>query len=245
MTSAATVSRSEETAMNDLSPIGHNQGPTLDPIEALTAQYDELLSEVANWTDGALVENEAQHDAVAELLKQFKTYSSALTKAAKERTDPLHKAWKAEVAAVKVYTDDADRMQGTLVACVAPFKAKLAEAKKAAERASWEAADKARREAEAKAAAINAADLDAVREADAARQAALDAQKAASASSKGKVKGMRTVHHFEVTSHKELINDILTNDRAALVAFMDEYARRNHRARTLAGVRVWTTQEAF
>ncbi|WP_226780305.1 hypothetical protein [Oceaniglobus trochenteri] len=231
--------------MNDMTPagIGHNGAP--DPIEAVTSAYDDLLMEVANWTDGAVVENEAQHDAVADLLKQFKTYKAELTKAGKERTEPLHKAWKAEVAAVKVYTDDAERMQSALVACVAPYKAKLAEEKRAEERAAWEAADKARREAEAKAAAANAADLEAQREAAAAKQAAMDAQKAASAGSKDQVKGMRTVHHYEVESQKELLNWIIANDRPAMVAFLDDYARRNHRSQGMAGVKVWTTKEAF
>jgi len=231
--------------MNDMTPagIGHNGSP--DPIETVVAEYDDLLSEVANWTDGAAVENEAQHDAVADLLKHFKTYKSALVKAGKERTEPLHKVWKAEVAAVKAYTDDADRMQDSLVACVAPFKAKLIEAKRQATRAAWEAADKLRKDAEAKAKTANAADLDAQREAHAAQQAAMDAQKAASAASKDKVPGMRPVHHFEVDSHMLLLNWIIKSDRAAMTAFLDDYARRNHRSQAMDGVRTWQTKEAF
>ncbi|KAF0675099.1 hypothetical protein [Profundibacterium mesophilum] len=229
--------------MNAHATIGHNNPP--DPIEAVTAEYDDLLSEVANWTDGEPVTSREQHDEVADLLKQLKGYRSALTRAGKERTDPLHKAWKAEVAAVKVYTDDAERMQGALVAAVAPYKAKLAEEQRAKERAAWEAADKTRREAEATAAAASASDLEAQRAVAAAKQAEIEAQKAASAVSKDKVKGLRTVTRFEVTSHKELLNDIVQSDRAAMVEFLEDYARRHHRDRTLPGVRTWTEKEAY
>ena len=230
--------------MNDMSPagIGHNAPPS--PLEDVAAKYDDHLSEVANWTDGEPVTTEAQHDAVASLIKTQKTYRSELAKAGKEATDPLHKIWKAAVAAVKVYTDEADLAQDALVACVAPFKAQLVEAKRQAERAAWEAADKLRREAEAKAKAANAADLDAQREAHAAQQAAMDAQKAASAASKDKVGGMRKVQRHAVDSHKDLLNWIIQNDRPAMTAFLDDYARRNQRTK-MTGVRTWEEEEAF
>lgn len=229
--------------MNVQASIGHNNPP--DPIEAVMAEYDAVISEAQNWADGEPVTDEAGMNAVDAILKEFKSYKAALAKAGKERTDPLHKSWKAEVAAVKVYTDDADRIQSALVATVAPFKAKLAEEKKAAERAAWEAADKARREAEAKAAAANAADIEAQREAAAAQQAAMDAVKSAQAQAKDSVKGMRTVTRYEITDHRAALHWIAKNDRDAVTAFIDEYVRRNHKAATIEGVRVWQEKEAF
>ncbi len=226
-----------------MTTIGHNNPPC--PIETVIAEYDAIITEAQNWADGEPVADEASMKAVDEIIKGFKSYRSALTKAGKERTDPLHKAWKAEVAAVKVYTDDADMMQSALVALVGPYKAKLAEEKRAAERAAWEAADKARREAEARAATANAADIEAQRKAMAAKKAAMDAEQAAKAQSKDKVKGLRTVTRHEITSIGDALNWIAKNDKPAMAAFVTEYVRRNHKAANISGVRVWDEKEAF
>ena len=223
--------------------IGHNNPP--DPIETVIAEFDDILIEAQNWADGEPVETEAAMLSVDEIIKGFKKYRTALNKAGKERTDPFHKAWKAEVAAVKVYADDADLMQAALVALVAPFKAKLAEKKKAEERAAWQAAEDARKEADAKAAAANAADIEAQREAQAAKQAAMDAQKTAQSQSKDKVKGLRTVTRHEITDMRAAVNWIATNDKDAMADFATEYVRRNHKTAEIAGVRVWEEKEAF
>lgn len=223
--------------------VGGNNPP--DPIETVLAEYDAVIAEAQNWADGEPVDDEAGMKAVDEVLKGFKSYKTALGKAGKERTDPLHKAWKAEVAAVKVYTDDAALLQEALVACVAPFKAKLAAEKEAAERAAWEAAEKARREAEAKAAQANAADIEAQREAHEARQAALEADKAARAQRKDAVKGMRTVHHFEVTDMRALVNWLARNRKDEVAEFAMGFAERNHKTTPMDGVNTWTTKEAF
>jgi hypothetical protein len=223
--------------------IGHNRAP--DPIELVTAQYDDLITEAQNWTDGEAVTTEAQMLSVDDLIKGFKTYRADLAKAGKERTDPLHKAWKAEVAAVKVYTDDADRIQAAMVATVAPFKAKLAEEKEAARKAAWEASQALEREARAKAAAADASNLDAQREADAAQAAAMEARKAASAAQKDTVKGMRTVTHFEVEDTSEMLRWMNKTHRDALDAFCHDYAQRHHKQGAIPGVRVWTTKEAY
>lgn len=230
--------------MNDMTPmIGHNNPP--DPIEAVIALHDETLSEVQNWADGQPVEDEASMTSVDALIKAFKTYKSDLRDAAKERTEPLHKAWKAEIAAVKVYTDDADLMQKTLVALVAPFKAKLVAQKEAERREAWEKAQAAQREAEAKIAAANAADIEAQREAREAQQAALDATKTAQTQSKDTIKGMRTVHHHEVTDMRGLVNWIATNDKDAMAEFATAYAAKHHRTAEMHGVRTWSAKEAF
>lgn len=224
---------------------GHNNPPADDPIEMVTAEYAATLDEAQNWTDGEPVTDEAGMTAVDNILKVFKKYRSSLVEAAKERTGPLHKTWKAEVAAVKVYTDDADLIQTALVAIVAPFKAKLADEKKAAERAAWEAADKARKDAAAKDAAAQAGDLEAQREAMAAKQAVIDAETRAKAASKDKPKGMRTVYHHEIDDMRALVNWIAKNGKEAMAEFATEYARQNHKNGALDGVKTWTTKEAF
>ena len=228
---------------NTRAVIGGNSPP--DPIEVVTAQYDDIISEAQNWSDGESVTDEAQMNAVDELIKGFKTYRADLTKAAKERTDPLHKAWKAEVAAVKVYTDDADLLQGTLVAAVAPFKAKLAADKEIARKAAWQAAQDAEREANAKAAAADTANIEAQREAAQAQAAAMEARKAASAAQKDTVKGMRTVQYHDIADMRALVNWIATNDKPAMAAFAEAYAARNHKDIPDAVVRSWTAKEAY
>lgn len=228
--------------MNQIAPIGHNGH---DPIADCAALYDDIISEAQNWADGEPVTDEASCLAVDEIIKGFKTYRTALTKAGKERTDPPHKVWKAEVAAVKVYTDDADRLQSCLVALVGPFKQEQAAKKESERKAAWEAARKAEREAAELAAKADAGNIDDQRAADAAKQAQIDAQKAASVAQKDTVKGMRTVTHHEVVDMGLLINWIARNDKEAIAAFATEYARKNHAAIPDDTVRTWTTKEAF
>lgn len=224
-----------------MSNIGHNNPPS--PINAVMSEYDDVISEAQNWTDGEPVTDKAGMDAVDSLLKQFKKYRTALTKAGKEQTDPYHKAWKAAVADVKVCTDDADLIQKALVATVAPFKAKLAAEQEAERKAAWEAANKARQEAEALAAKADASNLDAQREAEAAKQAVIDAEK--TAKTVDSVKGMRTVKHFEVCDMRALVNWIAKNDKVAMADFANEYARKNNENIPDDVVRSWSTKEAF
>ena len=231
------------TEANPRAVIGANNPP--DPIEQVLAAYDGTIAEATNWADGEPVTDEAGMNAVDAVLKEFKTYRSELAKAGKERTDPLHKAWKAEVAAVKVYTDDADLMQKALVATVAPFKANLAAAKQEAERKAWEETNRLRREAEEAARNANAADLDAQRGLQAAKEAALEAEKAAKATAKEKPKGMRKVTRYAIDDHKAALHWIARQDKDAMTAFIEEYVRRNHKAATIDGVRVWEDKEAF
>ena len=223
--------------------LGHNNPP--DPLETVVSQYDDIISEATNWTDGEPVTTEAQMLSVDALIKGFKTYRADLAKAGKERTEPLHRAWKAEVAAVKVYTDDADRIQAALVASVGPFKAALAAEKEAARRAAWQAAQDAERAAEELARAADASNLDAQREADAARYAALEAKKAASAAQKDKVKGLRAVQYHEIANMRGLVNWIAANDKPAMAAFAEAYAAKNHKDIPDEIVRSFTKMEAF
>ena len=231
--------------MNDMTPagIGHNGPP--DPIEVVMAEYDATISEAQNWADGEPVSDQSSMESVDAILKEFKSYKTALTKAGKERTDPLHKAWKSEVAAVKIYLDDAAARQSTLVACVAPYKKKLADEKAEQERLAWEETNRLRREAEAREAEANEASIEDQREIMAAKQAVIDAEKAAKAAKGQAPKGMRTVTHHEITSMRDVVNWIARQDKDAMAEFATEYVRRNHKGKAISGVRVWQEKEAF
>ena len=221
----------------------HNNPP--DPIDEVIAAHFDTLEEVPNWLDGSAIENEAQMKAVDALLAGVKAALKDLAAAEKSATAPLHDAWKAEIARFKPTKEDFERQKAGLIAVVDVFKRKLADEKKAAERAAWAAADAARVEAAKKAAAAASTDLDAQREADEEQRAALDAIKAAQATGKDTVKGMRTVHRFEITDHRAALHWIAAHDKPAMTAFIEAYVAKNHKTATIEGVRTYTEKEAF
>lgn len=221
---------------------GHNNPP--DAIDEVIASHADTLLEAENWADGELVDNEGQMQAVDLLTKEMKAAVKDAKGGQKSESAPHFDAHKAAIARWKPTVEDMQRLVDCLVAANAPFKAKLLADQKAAERAEWDKANAARLEAERLAREANASDVEAQREAQAAAQAAIDAEKAAKAS-KATVKGMRTVHHYEIEDGRLCINWILQNDRDALTAFMDNYAAKNHRTADIAGVKSWTTKESF
>lgn len=223
--------------------IGHNNPP--DPIDLALEPYGDILEEVGNWLDGAVVENDGQLSATDKLLKDLKAARKAVDEARDEFTKPLHEAWKTEVARWKPTQDDLDRQVKCLVAAQAPYKAKLAAAKEVA-RLAAEAEAAAKIEAARQAhLAANAASLADQRAADDMLKEAEDAQRAASRAAKDTVKGMRTVQVYEIQSHKEALNWIARNDREAVTLFIEDYVRRNFKLRPIDGVKVESRKEAF
>jgi hypothetical protein len=60
------------------------------------------------------------------------------------------------------------------------------------------------------------------------------------------VKGLRTVTRYEITDHRALLHWIAANRRADMTAFIEEWARKNHRETQQAdGLRGWTEKEAY
>lgn len=230
--------------MNDLTPDRLHNGPP-DPIDEALAPYSDAIAEAENWLDGTPVTDEAQMKAVDAIISDVRKAKVDLGKAKKSATAPLHDAWKSEIARWKPTEDDIDRRLKGLAAIVEPFKRKLAEEKEAAKRAAYEEAQRKDREAQETASKASAADYEAQLEADRAMQEAIDAKKAAFAANKDTVKGLRTVTKHEVTDHRTALHWIAKNDRDAVTAFVDEYARRNHKAAEIEGVRVWQEKEAY
>lgn len=222
----------------------HNNPP--DPIDEALAPYGDAISEAEGWLDGTAVENEGQMKAVDALIKELKAAKKAVEVAEESEAKPIYDAWKAAKERYKPTLTDLDRIVKGLVAAVDGFKRKLAAEKAEAER-------KARAEAEAKMraakiAAMQAAetDLEAQRAAAKSQEEAAAAVKAAQLAAKDNVKGLRTVTKYEITDHRALLHWIARNDRNAVTAFIEDWARRNHKETSGAdGLRVWTEKEAF
>lgn len=225
-------------------PRDHNSPP--DPIDEALAPYGDVISEAENWLDGSTVEDESQMKAVDALIKELRTAKSDLEKAKKSATAPLHDAWKSEIARWKPTEDDIARRLKGLVAVVDPFKRKLAEEKEAAKRKAYEEARAKERAAEEAKAKANAANYEESLDADRLAREAVEAKKAASAASKDTVKGLRTVTKYEVTDYRALLHWLAKNRREDITAFLDEWARRNHKPDPEAdGLKVWTEKEAY
>jgi hypothetical protein len=227
--------------MNQHSPIGHNQAP--DPIDEATAPFADAIAETDNWLDGEKVTTDDQMKAVDALTKDIKAALKAVNDAEKSAAAPLHDAWKAEKARFKPTIDDLTLRKNGLIAIVGDFKAKKAAELVEKKRQDFVAAERLRKEAAEKARQADAGNIEAQREALEMQQQAEDALK--SARKAETVKGMRKVTKYEITDHKAALHDIAANDRDAMAMFIEEYVRRNHKVRAIAGVRVWEEREAF
>lgn len=231
------------TLANPRAVVGGNNPP--DPIDLALQPYSDILEEVANWLDGATVENDGQLKVTDALLKELKAARKAVDDARDENTKPLHEVWKAEVARWKPTQDDLERQVKCLIAAQAPYKAKLAAEKEAARIKAQQEADAKAEAARQAHMAANAANIEEQRKADELIKEAEEAQRAASRAAKDTVKGMRTVKVYAIESHKLALNWIAKNDRDALTVFIEEYVRRNFKDRQIDGVAVETKKESF
>lgn len=235
--------------MNDMTPaqMGHNGGPALDP-EVVVAAFEDWIIEAQNWADGSEVETDEQMRAVEGILKQIKAAEKAVSEARDEATKPLHTAWQTEIARWKPTITDLERLRKCLLAAIEGRKKKVAAIKAEEERqkreAMWRAQEEARKAAEAAAQAESS--IDAQRAADAAKRQAEEAQREAREAAAQQEKGLRTVTLYEVTDHRALLNWIAKNRRDDLTAFIDEWARKNHKtAEGADGLRVWQDRKAW
>ena len=230
--------------MTALATIGHNSPP--DPIDEALEPFGDVISEAESWLDGQKVETEGQMKAADTLIKGVKAARKAVDDARDICTKPLNEAWKSEIARWKPTQDDLDRIVKGMVALVDDFKRALAvekeAARKKAEAEAWEKT-RAAQEASRLAAATN---IEAVRAAAAAMEEAEHAQRLAMIAAKDTVKGLRTATRHEVTDHRALLHWIAKNDRDTITAFVDEWARENHKENPGAdGLRVWQEKESF
>ena len=222
----------------------HNIPP--DPIDEALAPFGDVITEAEGWLDGTPVENEGQMKAVDALIKDMKSAKKAVEAAEESEAKPIYDQWKLAKERYKPTLTDLDRIVKGLVATVDAFKRKLAAekeaARKEAERLAWEETRKAQEAARL----ADATDIEAQRAAAAAMEAAEAAQRAAKDAAKDTVKGLRTVTKYEITDHRALLHWIAKNDKDAVYAFIEEWARKEHKACANAdGLRVWNERVAF
>ncbi|MEM6945630.1 MAG: hypothetical protein AAF565_17950 [Pseudomonadota bacterium] len=223
--------------------LGHNNPP--DPISDSIAAYGDAIEEAQHWLDGSEVENEDQMRAVDELLTAIKAAEKGAKAGEEAEAKPLYDLYKAAKARWRPTLDDLARLKKGLAALVSDFKKKLAAEKAEAQREAQEEADRKRQEAIEAARIAQVSDIESQRAADIAAAQALAAQAAASRAKNDRVRGLRTVAKYEINDHREALHWIAINDRDAVTAFIEEYVRKNHREKAIAGVRSWTEKEAF
>lgn len=222
----------------------HNNPP--DPIDAALAPYGDDIAEAESWLDGRPVETEAQMLSADNLLKSIKAAKRAVEAAEESEAKPIYDQWKAAKARFAPTITDLDRIAKGLVAIVDTFKRALAAKKAEAERAARAEAEARRLAAIEAARAAEPSDLESQRAAAAAQEQAEAAARAVAVASKDKVKGLRIVSRYEIVDHRALLHHIARTDRDAFTAFIDEWARKNHKITpTPEGLRVWTEKEAF
>jgi len=222
----------------------HNNPP--NPIDDALAPFGDTIIEAEGWLDGKPVETEGQMKAVDALIKEMKAAKKAVEGAEESAAKPIYDQWKAEKAKFAPTLTDLDRIVKGLVATVDAFKRKLAAeketARKEAERLAWEETRKAQEAARL----ADVTDIEAQRAAAEAMEAAEAAQRAARDAAKDTVKGLRTVTKYEITDHRALLHWIAKNDKDAVYDFIEEWARKEHKACANAdGLKVWTEKEAF
>lgn len=236
-----------------MSALGHNNPPALTPFEAVSVHIDDLYAEARNWLDGATIENQAQADALGQLMDALRQSRKAADEARKVEAKPFDDG-KAEVQArYKPLLDKADRAVEVAKAALGRWLA----AQDAARRA---AADEARRAAEAQAkaaqdaarAAAKADDLDAKEAAEkqvkAAQQAETEAKRIEA--SRPQVTGgaravsMRTHYTPEIADFYAALEHYVATQPEAFQALILDLARKDIAAakRAIPGVKIITEQ---
>jgi hypothetical protein len=220
-----------------MATIGHNNPP--DPFTAIEAHVSDLITEAKNWADGSAIENQAQADAVAKLIDDFRAASKAADDARKEEAKPFDDG-KAEVQAkyavllaeTKAQTGSIPRALTALKATLTPWLQHLERERQAAAKAAQDEADKQAREAAEKLRATSMADMAGREEAEAIVAAAQAVQDSADALAKarshakgdGRAIGLRTTYRPVLTDPRAAVLHYMTDQREAFLDLVQKLA---------------------
>lgn len=232
--------------MTDQTPqAGHNNPPS--PLEEVQSSYDAVFEEVAHWADGTPIENDGQLKAVESLVEQVKSAKKDAESAKEIEYRPHKDACDEVTNRYKPFFADLDGQVKCLLKVINPYKQKLLEAQQEAERIAREAAERAEREAREAAAKQVEGSIDDLRSVSEKADEAQEAKNLHKKIAKQTIKGMRTKRIGVIVDGKALINHIATNDKPALIEFMEGYVKDHvrHNRGPIPGLRVDTTKESF
>ncbi len=232
--------------MSAPAPIGHNSPPLFD---ALSLAMDDARDTAADFLDGKPITDQGQADAVGRIVSEVKKLRKDAEDARKEEKRPHDDAAKAVQAKWLPLLDKADTIVTAAQRPLTDYLAKLA-AEQA--RQAELAREEANRKQQAAIAAQRASEgsVEAVEAAKAMQKDADKAVKDAARAEKAKPQvagmdraiGLRSSRVATVRHYNLLLDWLIANDRPALEAFMDEYARKA--MATLPGVEVSTERKA-
>lgn len=231
-----------------LAEIGHNGAPEESPFEAFGAHIGDLFEEARNFLDGSGVNSEAEAEAVSKLLDMIRTAAKDADKARASEKKPHDDAGKAVQAKWKPLLDRADLAVDTCKKVLTPWLQKL-EADRRAE------AERARKDAEAKAAAAaeamrttSLADLDGREEAERlakdAKRAEADATRAEKARPQAaggaRATTLRVSYRPELVNASEALKHYVARRPDEMKAFLLTLAEQDVRGgqRAIPGFRV-------
>lgn len=220
---------------------GHNNPPAFD---AFSMALDDAYETAKDFLDGQPIETQGQADAIGKIVSEVKKLRKDADAARAEEKRPHDLAAKEVQAKWKPLLDRADTVLEAAQRPLTAYLAKLAAQQAEAERLAREEA--ARKAQEAIEASRVAEGVEAIERARAlereAEKAAKDARKAGNAKAHvtgvDRAIGLRTYRVATVVDHRAALLWIARNDKAALDAFVEEYARQNAATRAMDGVEV-------
>lgn len=261
-------------SLNPRAVIGGNDPPPDEPPseppaepkwDVIKTHMDDLLTEAANWADGAEVKSQEQADAVGtlrQLLQDAATIADQARVAEKKPLDEqiaeIQDRYNAYIAPLKnKHPGKVSKAVLALGNLLTPWLNKLADEKKAREDAAREEADKAAAAAIAARKEMDiSTDLAAADEAAALLDVAEEKAKALRSVEREKVQvqgafravGQRTYWFAEITDRKAALLHYLKERPEAFVAVIQELASSDARneatRRTIPGVRFYSEQRA-
>lgn len=231
-------------------PIGHNNPPAPTPYEAIKLHIDDLFETAQGFLDGEPIDNEKQAEAVSKLLDEARKARAAAEAQRKLEAKPFDDG-KAAVQAL--WTPLTDEKKGrcaliieTCKKALAPWLEKLDAEKRAAEAEARRVAEEKVAAAQAARRAADGTDLAALERAEQLTSEAEEAQSAATRASNDKAhaKGgsravtLRTVYRAEITDIGAALDHYAFEDGAEIIALLQRLADRDVRAgkRSIPGV---------
>ena len=206
-------------------PVGHNEPPAPDSLEAFRARYTELRAAAEKWQTFTIT-NQAESDDLSAFVKQLKAFAKDADTARKNEQSPhdkkvaeIREKWKpVPLAAERIV----DLLNPKLTAWLQAERDRIAAARAAADAKAAEAAEDARKAAEAAAKRPGSlAAADAAEEAAAAQERA-EKHARAIEGQRAKSGGHVSVAGVKRATHLKTYRTVRIDDPIAAVKFLVE-----------------------